>query len=145
LKIYLASRFSDKERMAEYAEILRQDGHIVTSRWLDETVKPDAHLDEITPEYAREVAYIDLEDIDYADTFVLFTVDPRTPTVRGGRHFESGYAFYRWKEALIDEFVVVGPRENIFHYLDGVVQLDSFEQLREFLAAKESRRKAVAA
>jgi hypothetical protein len=68
---------------------------------------------------------VDLQDIEAADTLVLFSEDPLIGTPRGGRHFETGYAFGRGKRV-----VIVGGEENIFHYLPSVIH---YKSLQDFI------------
>ena len=46
----------------------------------------------------------------------------------GGRHVETGIAIERDMPLF-----VYGPRENVFHHLDGVVQANTYDQLVEAL------------
>jgi nucleoside 2-deoxyribosyltransferase len=104
LKVYLAAQFKQINEMRKYAEELRAEGIEIVSRWLEEKVSPNISLKEMTPDECKRTAEVDLEDIQNADVFVLFTVDPDEPTKRGGRHFESGVAF-----ALGKPTIFVGP------------------------------------
>lgn len=75
-------------------------------------------------------------DVDGADVLVLFTVKPTRATKRGGRHVEFGIAY-----ALGKTLVVCGPRENIFHYMDGVQQFDDFDAVKGFLVSERDKRR----
>lgn len=98
-KVYLAGPYSERLTLARYAFELLQDGHAVTSRWLMGT-----HPYGTLPSEAQN----DLDDVQACDTFVLFSagVSP------GGRYVEFGYALARGKTCY-----VVGPQDNLFHYL----------------------------
>jgi nucleoside 2-deoxyribosyltransferase len=110
MKVYLAASFSRKNDLREFAKELRAAGHTVTSRWLRELSDPKADMD-VEKSY-KTYATHDIEDIEAADTFVIFTVDPTEFIKRGGKHFEAGYAYARRKSLF-----VVGPDENIFYQL----------------------------
>ncbi|GEM_PF-6660459 len=99
MKLYLAARYERRLELAHYAVLLRQQGHEVTSRWLED----NAHLS--LPEQVR----MDLEDLEAAEALVSFTEEPGVYS-RGGRHVEYGYALAQAKQLF-----VVGPPENIFH------------------------------
>lgn len=114
-KIYIAGRFSRINEFRRIAVLLRDRGYQITSQWLEEDVAPDHTMSDITPEYAQESAYTDLADIDRADTLLFFSVDPLVGTPRGGRHVEFGYALAQGLQVI-----VIGPRENIFHYFDNI-------------------------
>jgi nucleoside 2-deoxyribosyltransferase len=126
MKVYLASRYSLKETMLGYARELRDMGVEVTSRWLAELYAANTTLDQVDPEELCGFAVDDLEDIREADAFIFFSEKDATP--RGGRHVEFGYAL-----ALGTPIMVVGPYENIFHYLPGIKQVDTWGQAKASL------------
>jgi hypothetical protein len=135
MKVYLAARYSQKDEMNIYAEDLRKMGYTVTASWIAEPHAPGTKLDEIPKAKLWEYQLQDLRDIDEADGLIFFSQDPTTPTVRGGRHVEFGYALAQRKPIL-----VVGPRENIFHYNINVTQVDSWlEALNLLRRPKEGR------
>ena len=76
----------------------------MTSRWID--VKQPYP----TP---RECDYMDMEDIEAAQAIVQITGDKDS---HGGRHSEHGIGIARGQL-----LVLIGPREQVFHYLDEVV------------------------
>lgn len=130
MKVYLASMFSamleTRKRAAELAEI----GIECTSSWLKEKSDPNISMKDasLTDSFLLYTAITDVEDINRANAFVLFTVDPDTPTKRGGRHWECGYAAGIGKPIFI-----CGPKENIFHYLPNVTVCADFEKVKECL------------
>lgn len=127
MTVYIASRFERKHEMKALVSLFAEHNIQVEARWLDEDISPQSQLSDLTPLYCRSKAEIDLEDINSSDTFVFFS-DDRPITVRGGKHVEFGYALATGKR-----LVVIGPHENIFHYLPGVVQYHSVE---DFLDAE---------
>lgn len=114
--------------MEAYAKELRKCGVEVTSRWLEEPHSPTSQIGDVSDELMREYAITDLEDIQAADILVFFSVDPKTPTVRGGRHVEFGYAL-----GLKKPILVVGPQENIFHFLPQVQFVNNWDSALEHL------------
>lgn len=121
MKVYISARYDRYEEMLSVAKLLEEDGHKVTSRW----VMGD-HKD--TPDNGSDYAYEDWNDLDEADGFVAFTELSSVGYNRGGRHVEFGIALAE------DKFIViVGPEENVFHYIDYVVKVESVEELRECL------------
>lgn len=120
---YLASRYSNKEKMLEHAATLTSYGMEVTSRWLAETHAPSMDMVELDETTNRQIAMDDLEDVARADMLIFFCEDRNSQPPRGGRHVEFGYAL-----ALSVRVVCIGSKENIFHYLPGVVHYESFEQ-----------------
>lgn len=157
LKVYLASRYSTKADMTAKALELTSRGIVCTSTWLQEKSEADISLPDAVKALGEremiEIAKTDLTDILRADVVVLFTVDPTVPTVRGGRHFESGFAYalqtlvqFGWLRAFPGKkwrLVTVGPRENIFHYLEDVLNFPTWEECKSYLEklANGERRK----
>lgn len=129
MRIYLASRFSRREELAEYAKALRDLGHQITSRWLVEgnhelpdPLMPGDEADQARSRFAQE----DLDDLYDADIFVLFTRDTRE-NCRGGMHVEFGVAIHTCLRVI-----VIGPRMNVFHYLPEVEHFPTWEEFLRF-------------
>ena len=135
MTVYIASRFERKHEMKALVSLFAEHNIQVESRWLDEDISPQSQLSDLTPLYCRSKAEIDLEDIDSADTLVFFS-DAIPTTVRGGKHVEFGYAL-----GTCRRIVVIGPHENIFHYLPHVIQYNSVE---DFLDAEGIENASVA-
>lgn len=119
--IYLASRFHDRPILRGYASELWEQGHQVTSRWLNEAPRP-AHLTE--QEFAKHTAMVDWLDLSQADLVIRFLHDQ---SKTGGADTEFGIAMQAGKLLWI-----VGPPRNIFHHLADR-QFDTWEQARETL------------
>jgi nucleoside 2-deoxyribosyltransferase len=121
MKIYLASRFSDRPLLREHAAELWQMGHSVTSRWLHETARP-AHMTE--DEHAVKTALVDIVDLHAADLMIRFLHDASRT---GGADTEVGLALAAGKLLWI-----VGPYRNIFHRLADR-RFDTWEEARDAL------------
>lgn len=133
MKIYLAARYSRREELCRYREQLEAAGHTITSGWLDGQHQLDVdgrpigdHGESLIEgtgygaERAAERMRIrfasgDLTDLRSASCVISFTEPPNSPYSRGGRHVEFGVAVAQRKS-----LVVVGYRENLFHYLPGI-------------------------
>src|SRR5712692_1754274 len=100
MKVYLAGRWSRRKAISERKSELEELGITVTSRWL--TGSHNGLAENLA---AQE----DLEDIDKAKIFILFTEYPYRGYLTGGRMVELGYAIAQKKEIF-----VYGPRENVF-------------------------------
>lgn len=129
MKVYLASAYGRKEEMREYARQLTEMGIGVTSTWINEPHAPNAKMSQADASDLQLYAVTDLLDIDDADSFAFFSEDPETSAPRGGRHVEFGYALANNKRVF-----VVGPKENIFHYLPEVEHFSSWAALLVYLA-----------
>ena len=125
LKVYLAARYDRRDELREYRTVLQSLGIQVTSRWLDEKTSTNSQMGDETEAFYVETAAIDIADIERADAFILFSENPLEGFKRGGRHFESGYAF-KAKKVI---YVVGEWKENVFHYLPGIVHFCTFEDL----------------
>lgn len=99
---YLAARFSRRFELQGVRADLHRSGHIVTSRWIDDSEESDDN---------SGAAVRDIEDIELADGLMLFADEPRCAT-RGGKHFEAGYAF-----SLGKRLVGIGEPGHVFHSL----------------------------
>ena len=106
MKFYLASRFEDRAELFPLRDALVALGHEVTSRWLHEPEESVRRLD-LWP----GIAQMDLDDIDACDVFIV-VVNKDRPSLRGGLHFETGYALGKGKRVWL-----LGDQTNIFHYL----------------------------
>lgn len=145
MRVYLAAMYSLKDDIRVKAEDLKRLGIEYTSTWLDEPHDPKTGINEVTPEFCCETAHKDLMDILNSDVLVLFTVDGTTPTLRGGRHFEAGFAYGISVAQTIKELAVpdvicrplriltVGPKENIFHHLESIANCATWQGALAFL------------
>ncbi len=139
MKVYLASWFASKEEIKKRAGELQAVGIEVTSRWLDEKIKGTVQIKDVAEDYLRETAQVDIQDILLANVLVLnvpteddlkFVGLPVATWARGGRHFESGFhyatmVFFEYLPEKIKNYgarclILVGHRENVFHYLDNI-------------------------
>lgn len=105
MRVYLAAQFKEQELMQKWRKLLRDDNHIVTSRWLD-------HTEETDPYEALKKALIDFEDINNSDFVISHTLNRGDLFTGGGRHIEFGYAFSKGKR-----LINVGGIESVFHQL----------------------------
>ena len=129
MRVYLAAKFQAGPVMREWRDMLTGNGIEVTSRWFNGTHEPHdrGHEDAQRDGFARE----DLEDIDKADVLVAWNPADHHGTGSGGRHVEVGYAIGTHKPV-----VVVGARENVFHYLRGqVIHVERRDDLVDVLLA----------
>jgi nucleoside 2-deoxyribosyltransferase len=126
--VYLAAGYDQQERMRGYRKIMEdRRNFIITSRWID--VKESNPMQDAAIAADQELAAnrcrVDLDDIDRAEIFVMFT---DTPSTSGGRHTELGYAIARERVIFI-----VGPRENIFQAGEGVIHFATWDDLSSYL------------
>jgi hypothetical protein len=116
MRIYLAARYSRMSDLLVYLPELEGLGHEVTSRWVR-----GAH-DEIG---AMRAAQEDRSDLLCSDSIISFTEKPDSPYGRGGRHVEYGIGL-----ALGKRLIVVGYRENVFHYLPEIEFFETWSEAK---------------
>ena len=135
--IYVAGKYISKERLRLWRQLLRDMDYNVSSSWLDETLTESFDDSSMPPPYYQNVATepqmlanakMDMDEVLAADTIVLDTLDP---SETGGREVELGLALGKGAD-----FVLVGPKRNIFHHLAGL-QFDTWDDL---MASAEANR-----
>ncbi|HEY5870360.1 MAG TPA: hypothetical protein VI542_33135 [Candidatus Tectomicrobia bacterium] len=132
-RIYLASRYSRYPELQQYAKELEALGHTVTSRWIrgDHEIRTDgqAETDAWQVVWAQE----DLQDLQAAECVISFTEPPQDVPgrSRGGRHVETGVAL-----ALNKMLVIIGYRENVFHWLPQVAFFETWDAYVETLRSQ---------
>jgi len=103
--IYLAGKYTAKERLKPIRDRLRREGLAVSSSWLDE----EATDYNATLEIKVENATRDFMELDAADTIIVDTIDESNT---GGREVELGYAMGTNMQTIL-----VGPERNVFHHI----------------------------
>jgi hypothetical protein len=148
MKVYLASWFASKDEMKKRAEDLQKLGIESTARWINEVIDGQTQIKDVDKSYLKGTARIDIEDILTADTMILNVPSeedlesynlPLSTWARGGRHFEAGFQYATMflfeqlpeyiKERGVRKLILVGHKENVFHYLD---DLESNGSIGEF-------------
>ena len=121
--VYLSACFERQREMRYKRKELEQLGYVVTGSWIDEGEGEKR---------SSIIAMRDWHDVASARVFVLFT----EPLVckSGGKHVEMGIAYQ-----LGQEIVLVGPRGNVFHHLEGVRQFDTWEDAKVYLEERRRR------
>lgn len=132
MKIYLAARYSRKDEIAAKAKQLEHLGFEITSTWWQEH-RPANHILADYPESENsEYAVRDVDEVLAAEMLILFSEDPTMAFVRGGRHVEFGLAL-GITIAGGYPVLIVGPRENLFHYHPKVVQVPDWTSALDYL------------
>jgi nucleoside 2-deoxyribosyltransferase len=108
MKIYIASRFIDRNRLRGWAAKIWEMGHEVTASWLNEVARvPGMSHDE----FWRKLAMKDLQEISSSDLLIR---DVHTISHTGGADTEYGFAMARHQHCMV---WLVGPKRNVFHML----------------------------
>ena len=124
MRVYLAASFSQKERIKLLTAQLQELGLVCTNEWQDE---PKSAPVESWPDFANR----DRASVDRADILIVLT-DRQSTT--GGYHWETGYAYGRGKIILI-----VGKRENFFHYLYDTERVVDWKGAKRWLVARAEK------
>jgi len=111
ITLYLGAPFGDQGRMKQYRAALQKLGYQVRACWIDEPAKGDFAVDG---NYLRRCAEKDVLDLWDATHFVVF------PGHGAGHHTEFGLALARGIK-----LIVVGKKNNIFHYIKEVVHYET--------------------
>ena len=130
MKVYIAGQYARRNEFRKYARLLNAAGIDVTSNWLNETNPLKTQMGDDTPEFYQATAALDLRDVKRADAVLFFAEDPLVGIPRGGRHVEFGYAL-----GLHIPIYVIGPKENVFHYLMAPHYVRHFESVEDYLAS----------
>jgi nucleoside 2-deoxyribosyltransferase len=134
MKVYLAAQYARRSEIKGYVSQLEAAGLTVTSTWTSEHYTPTITLKDIQDKNKKELARRDRHELESADAILFFSEDPDKQPARGGRHVEFGMAV-AWGLKL----VVVGGKENIFHYLPCVKVFPFFSEAMAYLV-KESQK-----
>ena len=125
-KIYFAARYRHRADLLVMASELEAEGHEVTARWIQ-------GLHEEHPDY--ECAVNDEADVRQSDVLVFFSEKAeKGDRGGGGRHVEFGMAY-----ALGKTIVVVGPQENLFHSLPGVIVAKDWHDAKRAIRASGNK------
>lgn len=113
MKVYLAARFTDRPYMELVGNKLKALGIDITARWV---FGGEEGLSR------TEIASLDIDDVDAADTLVSFTQPYGSLNKGGGRHVEFGYGLAKGKRLIL-----IGERENVFHHYPNVLAFPTLD------------------
>jgi nucleoside 2-deoxyribosyltransferase len=125
MKIYLASRFSNRHALRRIRDELIKHGHFVVSHWIDVEIRPGGKAEE---DYWKPWAIKDIEDLTDGDLLILYTEYCTTYPPRGAMRFEEGYVYAQQKP-----IIVVGPRIIVFDQLTDIHYCNCWEECFELL------------
>lgn len=114
MRLYVASPWRHREQAVEAADFFRAEGFLVGARWLAK------HGHATTDEQYQAEAQADEEDVLAADAFVVLNTGRSE-----GKSWEASLAYHAGIPVI-----VVGERDpymNLFHYMPGIVVVDTLE------------------
>lgn len=111
MKIYLAGKFEQKEKVRELYERIKEQGYDIHSDWT--THKPISPYEE-NIEIAKQYSEEDINGVEICDVFILLT-DPIKGT---GSHVELGAAILSAIKFGRPKIYVIGEynRESMFYF-----------------------------
>jgi len=127
MKVYVAASFTQKDDVREIYEMLREDGHEISSDWTAHSpIRPYDQNREMASQYAAN----DMDGVDACDVFVLLA---DSSTISTGKHAELGGAIMSRKLLEKPQIYIVGENlgESIFYFHPSVNIRKSFAQVRE--------------
>jgi nucleoside 2-deoxyribosyltransferase len=136
--IYIAADFGRADDANRAALLLERSARArVVSRWHTSASAAEsaaaARVGGPTDKtVAVDAAERNLSDIDSCDVFVVLTTGS---PARGGRHFETGYAFARRKPIIL-----IGPVEHAFQHLADICVSDASQITEQDVRALSERR-----
>lgn len=124
MKVYVAAKFDDKERVKEVYSLLKEAGHTITHEWVHNKA---SYPFSKQPTFTAQCAEEDIQGVLAADIFILLS----NAEFSMGSSAELGAAiasFIKFKKPYI---YVVGPHfdTNFCFYHPAVVQKDSIEEV----------------
>jgi hypothetical protein len=124
VKVYLAARFDERERVREMQDQVRARGHEITADWT--THDPIARYGD-RPELAREYALEDLQGVSDADAFVFLT----SASVGTGTHTELGVAIRNYLTTGRPRVFVIGEHtsRSIMYFHPAVERRSDFAEV----------------
>lgn len=125
-KAYIAARYGRREEARGLAYILQSFHYRVTSSWLWQV--EDEMLYKEGPDAAGRFALKDVKEVSESDVLVYLSEKEDNTWGRGGRHVEFGIAV-----GLDKTIYVIGPMENLFHYLPPVTHCNSIDDFTQYL------------
>ena len=122
LRIYIAAPWVRRFEAIEQAQVLKEAGHRITSRWFEHEGDPvDNTGGKLDPVEVRRQALEDLDDVRESDVVVVLNFERSE-----GKAVETGYAL-----AHHIPVVQVGPRGSIFACL--CKEVETVEEALEVL------------
>jgi nucleoside 2-deoxyribosyltransferase len=128
MKIYIAAPWVRKADAIEVGHLLRERGHIVTSRWFDHEGDPSDSTGVKSPIHEmRRQALEDIEDVRRSDLLLVLNLEKSE-----GKAVETGIAL-----AAGVHVIAVGGRSNIFQALGTEVASldDAFDHITNLTQA----------
>jgi hypothetical protein len=108
MKIYIATRFADRNRIRKLRDKIFAMGHEVVSTWLDEVKRGEGMSHE---EFWKKLALKDMCEIASADLIIR---DIHSISSTGGADTEVGLTLGGYHKHLL---WIVGKPRNVFHTL----------------------------
>lgn len=127
MRVYVASKYQNKDLVRKHVLKLKEAGFEITSTWHREPYAPNVQLDEISDAKLRRIAKRDIVELEAADAILVLSHDCLVG--RGGMWWEFGYAYAQNKRTIL-----IGEKVVIFAHLPTV---ENYPTLNEFLETEK--------
>ena len=124
MKVYVAADLDQQKEARTLADALTERGHEIVSSWIYIPGLRELEISGI-PEEKANIAVTEIAEVCCADCLVVFTKEAPLYSL-GGRHVEMGIAMGNGIDVI-----VIGPRENVFHYHPSIRRYWSAEDALE--------------
>lgn len=124
MKIYVAAKFNDKNRVKETYDLLKKAGHTITHEWIH---NKESYPFDVDPIFTAQCATQDFNGVLSADIFILLS--NAEPSL--GASGELGAAIASFIHFQKPYIYVVGPHFNInfCFYHPAVTRTDSIQEV----------------
>jgi hypothetical protein len=124
MKIYVAAKFEEKERVKHVYSLLKNVGYTITHEWIHNKSSRPYALD---PSFTAQCASRDIDGVRQADVFILLS--HQMPSI--GASAELGAAIASFLAFKKPHIYVVGPHfdTNFCFYHPTVIQKDTIEDV----------------
>lgn len=131
MKVYVAAPWTHKAEAERFALLLEANGHTITKKWWEHREVGGYLQDDIeADEYGElvEQADEDISGVHTCDAFVLLNLSKSE-----GKAVETGYALSRRYTPTPCKLILVGPKSNLFHYIDDWYEVARPEEALDLL------------
>ena len=124
MKFYIASKFTNKEKVRELQKHLKSLGHEITHDWTThEDMRPFINNQKIAGKYAKE----DLDGVRSSDVFIALCDDAKGSV---GMHTEIGAAISSFLDKGKPSVYVLGKElDAMFYFHPAVKRIKSIDEL----------------
>lgn len=125
MKVYVAAKFDEKDKVKKAHDLLKEKGHEITVDWtLHKLIKP--YVENV--DLARKYSERDMNGVKECDVFILFTDNKKTNT---GMYVELGAAIFSNVTIGKPKIFVIGEDTTygVFFFHPAVIHKKTIEEV----------------